>query len=145
MSTTYTEYSDKCIKCGGDMIGNGHTSVTHCEYAKESSYDCVEPDGGPIYCDYEDSKVKTAPSDKAVTWANNLETWDVEHQVMPSTKRIMREIDPPFGHDSISAHIQHIKKIVNDKYFLNVTPNHLSVICPKYFYLAIEKLRAVGC
>ena len=51
---TYVAHSCRCIKCGGDMIGDGHTSVTHCEYAEESSYECVEPDGGPIYCNFED-------------------------------------------------------------------------------------------
>ena len=44
-----------CIKCGGNMIGDGYTSFVHCEYAPDV-HDPVEPDGGPFYCDYEEAE-----------------------------------------------------------------------------------------
>lgn len=49
-----TLLSTSCIKCGGDMIGDGYTSVMHCEYADESTYESHEPDASPVYCDFED-------------------------------------------------------------------------------------------
>ena len=42
--------ADRCIVCGGTMVGDGHTTVLHCENA---SYDDVydkEPDASPVYC-----------------------------------------------------------------------------------------------
>jgi len=46
-----------CKTCGGTMIGDGHTTVRHCEYA-DVPMD-VEPDAGPIYCvlSFEDRSV----------------------------------------------------------------------------------------
>ncbi len=41
-----------CKNCGGDMIGDGHTSVIHCEYVEEDEYCFHEPDADPIYCDF---------------------------------------------------------------------------------------------
>lgn len=43
-----------CIKCGGDMVGDGYTLVDHCEYADEADYEFHEPDAGPVYCKYVD-------------------------------------------------------------------------------------------
>lgn len=45
-----------CIKCGGDMVGDGYTSVMHCEYADETTYEFHEPDASPVYCNYEEEK-----------------------------------------------------------------------------------------
>ena len=42
---------NKCNECGGDMVGNGYTPVMYCEYAEKSTYEHVEADSGPIYCD----------------------------------------------------------------------------------------------
>lgn len=47
-----------CIKCGGTMVGDGYTSVMHCEYADESAYEFHEPDASPVYCDYTDEDIK---------------------------------------------------------------------------------------
>jgi uncharacterized protein (DUF983 family) len=44
-----------CPKCGGDMIGDGYTSVMHCEYA-EFDYTEYEADAGPVLCDYEEDE-----------------------------------------------------------------------------------------
>lgn len=43
-----------CAKCGGDMIGDGYTSVLHCEYVDET--ECYEPDAEPIYCNFKEEK-----------------------------------------------------------------------------------------
>jgi hypothetical protein len=40
-----------CIKCGGTMVGDGYTSVIHCEFVEEDVSDRT-PDSGPIYCNY---------------------------------------------------------------------------------------------
>lgn len=40
-----------CEACGGLMIGDGYTSVEHCEFS-EPEY--MEPDAGPVYCTFED-------------------------------------------------------------------------------------------
>ena len=41
-----------CPKCGGDLIGDGYTSVVHCEYAEEDDYEYNAPDDGPVLCNY---------------------------------------------------------------------------------------------
>lgn len=41
-----------CEKCGGTMVGDGYTSVLHCEFAEEATYDSLEPDASPVYCDF---------------------------------------------------------------------------------------------
>ena len=48
-----------CIKCGGDMTGDGYTSVIHCENLtdedqSDEGYMYAAPDEGPFYCDFED-------------------------------------------------------------------------------------------
>lgn len=47
------EYRDTCSKCGGDMIGDGYTTVSHCENADEDKYWNHEPDANPVECDFE--------------------------------------------------------------------------------------------
>jgi len=42
-----------CINCGGEMIGDGYTSVDHCENADDQLYEFHEPDAGPVYCEFE--------------------------------------------------------------------------------------------
>ena len=39
-----------CPNCGGSMIGDGYTSVMHCEYADDEEYCYEAPDAGPFYC-----------------------------------------------------------------------------------------------
>jgi len=39
-----------CPTCGGDIIGDGYTSVHHCESANEQDYEYAAPDEGPFYC-----------------------------------------------------------------------------------------------
>lgn len=41
---------DQCKECNGDLIGDGHTTVVHCEYADEVDYEFAGPDEGPFYC-----------------------------------------------------------------------------------------------
>ncbi len=43
-----------CPECGGDLIGDGYTTVIHCEYTEEEVYYYAAPDEGPFYCDYTD-------------------------------------------------------------------------------------------
>lgn len=45
-----------CPNCGGDVHGDGYTSVMHCEYADESEYEYAAPDEGPFYCDFEEEE-----------------------------------------------------------------------------------------
>ena len=43
---------DQCQNCGGTMIGDGYTSVRHCENATDlDSIAEAEADAGPIYCE----------------------------------------------------------------------------------------------
>jgi hypothetical protein len=44
-----------CIDCGGEMIGDGYTTLSHCEYADIQGMDCMAPDEGPLPCGYKDS------------------------------------------------------------------------------------------
>lgn len=42
-----------CIKCGGDMIGDGYTSVLQCEFLDgDTDANYAAPDEGPFYCDF---------------------------------------------------------------------------------------------
>ncbi len=47
-----------CKNCGGDMIGDGYTTVFHCENADWDSFCDHEPDANPVYCNWseEDSE-----------------------------------------------------------------------------------------
>lgn len=45
-----------CPKCGGEMIGDGYTTVLHCEFANEEDYWYLAPDSNPIYCDFEEDE-----------------------------------------------------------------------------------------
>lgn len=45
---------NQCSKCGGEMIGDGYTSVFHCENADESTYEFHEPDADPVECLFEE-------------------------------------------------------------------------------------------
>lgn len=38
-----------CKTCGGTMVGDGYTSVCHCENLDVLSMG-LEPDAGPVYC-----------------------------------------------------------------------------------------------
>lgn len=40
-----------CYYCNGDIIGDGYTSVQHCENAEEDHYQYLAPDEGPVYCE----------------------------------------------------------------------------------------------
>jgi|694.fasta_scaffold91828_2 hypothetical protein len=40
----------KCPHCGGSMLGDGYTTVMHCERVDISSV-CAEPDSAHIFCD----------------------------------------------------------------------------------------------
>ena len=42
-----------CTKCGGALVGDGYTSVQHCENIDVSG-DGFEPDAGPIMCDFKE-------------------------------------------------------------------------------------------
>lgn len=41
---------DKCPTCGGAMIGDGHTTVRHCENVDIGPDSGVEADAGPLHC-----------------------------------------------------------------------------------------------
>jgi len=42
---------ETCPVCGGFMVGDGYTTVLHCE---GTDPDPVEPDAEPIYCNFEE-------------------------------------------------------------------------------------------
>ena len=39
-----------CPSCGGSLVGDGYTSVIHCEYVDVIG-EGFEPDTDPVYCD----------------------------------------------------------------------------------------------
>lgn len=43
---------DGCPNCGGDLVGDGYTSVIHCEEVDPDPW--LEPDANPVYCNYPD-------------------------------------------------------------------------------------------
>ena len=42
-----------CSKCGGELIGDGYSTVIHCEFADPETYMYCAPDEGPILCDFD--------------------------------------------------------------------------------------------
>lgn len=40
-----------CPRCGGSLIGDGYTTVLHCESTDLETVWNAEPDARPIYCD----------------------------------------------------------------------------------------------
>ena len=46
----------RCVKCGGEMFGDGYSKVEHCEYADDDVVDMTEPDANPIYCDFDENE-----------------------------------------------------------------------------------------
>ena len=45
---------ETCPKCGGTIIGDGYTSVRHCEFADDDKIFESEPDAPVILCDFQD-------------------------------------------------------------------------------------------
>lgn len=43
---------DVCPHCNGDLVGDGYTSVIHCEEVDPDPW--LEPDANPVYCNYSD-------------------------------------------------------------------------------------------
>lgn len=39
-----------CPHCGGSLLGDGHTTPIHCEFATHAQLDGVEPDAAIVYC-----------------------------------------------------------------------------------------------
>jgi len=39
-----------CPDCGGTLIGDGYTTVVHCENAEPSKYWDLEADASPVFC-----------------------------------------------------------------------------------------------
>jgi hypothetical protein len=56
MIKPYTPPPSGCPNCGGDLIGDGYTSVIHCEYADDDEYAYAAPDEGPFLCNFEDQE-----------------------------------------------------------------------------------------
>lgn len=48
--TQFWNQKDTCPSCGGDLIGDGYTSVIHCEEVDPDPW--LEPDANPVYCNY---------------------------------------------------------------------------------------------
>jgi len=42
----------RCTDCGGEMVGDGYTTVYHCEYSEEADYEYHAPDEGPVMCGF---------------------------------------------------------------------------------------------
>ena len=47
---------DACDDCGGSMVGDGVSTVNHCEFIEDIIGMCLEPDAGPIYCGFKDTE-----------------------------------------------------------------------------------------
>ena len=46
---------DTCPRCGGSLIGDGYTTVRHCEnVVRDDDLACMEPDAPIVFCDMED-------------------------------------------------------------------------------------------
>ena len=43
---------DICSKCNGELVGDGYTTVMHCENADENQYYGKEPDAEVVECDF---------------------------------------------------------------------------------------------
>ena len=44
-----------CPKCGGTILGDGYSTILHCEFADEEDYFDLAPDEKIVYCRfYED-------------------------------------------------------------------------------------------
>ena len=43
-----------CKKCNGGMVGDGYTTVLHCEDADPDKVMCAEPDADPVLCNYKE-------------------------------------------------------------------------------------------
>ena len=52
MSSELEANGEQRCNCGGDMVGNGYTTVSHCEYADEVDYEFCEPDAHPVHCNF---------------------------------------------------------------------------------------------
>ena len=39
-----------CPICGGSMVGDGYTTLRHCEFARDEDVEGKEADAGPVYC-----------------------------------------------------------------------------------------------
>ena len=48
----YTAFA--CPHCGGTILGDGYTTVIHCEFADEAEVWQAESDANPIWCDFDD-------------------------------------------------------------------------------------------
>lgn len=57
----YIYTSNQCPDCGGEIIGDGYSSVMHCENADETSYEYHEPDASPVYCGFKDTVPTNIP------------------------------------------------------------------------------------
>lgn len=45
-----------CKKCNETLEGDGFSSVMHCPNTNED-LDYMEPDSGPVYCDFDEENV----------------------------------------------------------------------------------------
>lgn len=43
--------TNQCPNCGGTLVGDGVSSVIHCEYVDVLG-EGYAPDEGPVYCDF---------------------------------------------------------------------------------------------
>ena len=41
---------DTCPNCGGNMVGDGWTTVRRCENVDLELVEDMEPDAGPVFC-----------------------------------------------------------------------------------------------
>lgn len=101
----------KCIKCGGDMVGDGYTVPIHCEYVVEPEIDIVEPDSGPWYCDFVEpynpveryKKLGLAYELVIAAWAGNI-----PYNVYVQTLRNAEDYDINFDVPVTCGHFDHI-------------------------------------
>lgn len=91
-----------CPICGGSMIGDGHTTLRHCEFARDEDCDGKEPDAGPVYC-VEIVTEKPVPCE-CVNWC------EIDHRVAFLTGHHSR---CPKGGNPLEAAYALIKDLAN--------------------------------
>ena len=75
---------NQCDKCGGTMIGDGYTSVMHCEFAEEETYEFHEPDANPVECDFKEDDERLTEIEER----QDIIMSDITHKAMDRRKRI---------------------------------------------------------
>ena len=66
--------SNVCSDCGGTLIGDGYSTVVHCEEAQEELYSESEPDANPVMCGFNAKPTNAKAFDAVVLMEQRV--WD---------------------------------------------------------------------